>query len=134
MAFIDSTYFTGEIFIPNASSDTKLTAAITQYEKEILMKLLGYPLYKALQADLVLGEPQTQKYIDLVDGKEFTHTFDGVEYTLKWEGLRNSGKLSLIDYYVYHEYVRRDITRMYEGAGIATPKAGEGWDRVSPVN
>ena len=68
MSFIDSTYFTGEIAVPGASSETGLTQAITQYEKEILIKLLGYKLYSLLIADLSNGAPVTQKYIDLVNG------------------------------------------------------------------
>lgn len=129
--FIDSTYFTGEIAIPNAANETGLTQAITQYEKEILISLLGYKLYSLLLADLSNGEPQTQKYIDLVNGAEFTHTFDGVDYTLKWEGLINTGKISLIAYYVYYKYVERNVSSFY-GTGVSMANTQEGWSRVSP--
>lgn len=131
--FIDSTYFTGELAIPNAANETALTQAITQYEKEILIKLLGYKLYSLLQADLVLGVPATQKYKDLVDGKEYTLTYNGTDYTVKWEGLANSGKLSLISYYVFYKYVERNITSFY-GTGVSQANVQEGWQRVSPVS
>jgi hypothetical protein len=104
MSFIDSTYFVGEINIPNAATETSLTQAITQYEKEILIKLLGYKLYSLLIADLLNGVPQTQKYLDLVNGKEFTHYYNGGTYTIKWEGLKNTSLQSLISYYVFYNY------------------------------
>jgi len=129
--FIDSTYFTGELAIPNAANEAGLTQAITQYEKEILISLLGYKLYSLLLADLSNGEPQTQKYIDLVNGAEFTHTFGGVDYTLKWDGLINTGKISLIAYYVYYKYVERNISAFY-GTGVSMANTQEGWSRVSP--
>jgi len=129
--FIDSTYFTGELAVPNAANETGLTQAITQYEKEILISLLGYKLYSLLQADLVNGVPQTQKYLNLVNGAEFTHTFGGVDYTLKWDGLINTGKISLIAYYVYYKYVERNISAFY-GTGVSMANTQEGWSRVSP--
>lgn len=131
MSFIDSTYFTGEIAVPGASSETGLTQAITQYEKEILIKLLGYKLYSLLIADLSNGAPVTQKYIDLVNGKEFTLTYNGADYTVKWEGLANTALQSLIAYYVFYKYVERNITSFY-GTGVSQANVQEGWSRVNP--
>lgn len=134
MSFITSSYFIGEIAIPNASSESSLTAAIAQYEKELLISLLGYKLYSLLIADLDMsGDAQTQKYIDLVEGKEFTHIYKGDEYTIKWEGLTNTVFQSPIAYYVFYKFVERDVTRLY-GSGVSMATVGEGWQRVSPVN
>lgn len=133
MALIDSTYFTGSINIPNATSDAALAQAIDQYEKEILIQLLGYKLYSLLVADCTNGVPATQKYLDLVNGKEFTHEINGEDITLKWEGLKNTAKQSLIAYYVFYRYVERDVTRLY-GAGVSMASSKEGWERVSAVN
>jgi hypothetical protein len=136
-SFIDSTYFTGEVNIPTLpTSDTSLTQAITQYEKEVLISLLGYKLYSLLVADCTSGVPATQKYIDLVDGKEFDHVFGGETITLKWEGLKNSAKISLISQYVFYKYVERDITRLYgTGVSMAVPAVdNNGHQRVSAVN
>lgn len=129
---IDSTYFTGEILIPGASADAQLTQAIEQYEKEILVSLLGYKLYKLLIADLSDGEPQSQKYIDLMDGAEFTHSFEGQDITLKWEGLRNNARISLIAYYVYYKYVERHLVE-YHGTGLSMMPEGKDWLRVNPT-
>jgi len=131
MAFIDSTYFTGEIAVPGASNETALTQAITQYEKEILIKLLGYKLYSLLIADLSNGVPVTQKYINLVNGKEFTLTYNGADHLVKWEGLANTALQSLIAYYVFYKYVERNITSFY-GTGISMSNVQEGWSRVNP--
>lgn len=136
MSFIDSTYFVGEIQIPNVTANaTIITQAITQYEKEILIQLLGYKLYSLLIADLTgaLGAPVTQKYLDLVNGAEFTHSFNGQDITLKWEGLKNTALQSLIAYYVFYKYVERDVTRLY-GTGVSMSQTEKGFERVSPVN
>ncbi len=133
-SFIDSTYFTGEIFIPGASADAQLTQAIAQYEKEVLLKLLGYPLYKLLIADCTgVGDvPVTQKYIDLVNGAEFTHVYLDESYTLKWEGLKNSAKVSLITYYIYYKFVERHLTE-YHGKALTTLPKGKDWEKTNPV-
>jgi len=135
MSFIDSTYFVGEINIPNTTANaTSLSQAITQYEKEILIQLLGYKLYALLMADCngTGGVPVTQKYIDLVNGATFEHSFAGVETTLKWEGLKNTAKLSLIAYYTFYKYVERDVTHLSGTGTILTP-SGKG-SRASSVN
>jgi hypothetical protein len=133
MAFIDSSYFVGEINILNAWNEATLSQAIDQYEKEILIQLLGYKLYALLIADCTGGIPATQKYLDLVNGKEFILDHYGEEITLKWEGLKNSTKQSLIAYYVFYKSLERDVTRLY-GTGVSISSSGNGWERVSPVN
>jgi hypothetical protein len=97
--FINSYYFVGEINIPNAFQNANaIDQAITQYEKEILIQLLGYKLYSLLIADCTNDNPATQIYKDLVDGAEFV--LPGSDITVKWEGLRNEAKQSLIAYYL----------------------------------
>jgi len=105
MSFIDKTYFIHEINIPE--DDYKdLSTIITRYEKEVLQQLLGYELWKALDDDLVSGVPQTQRFIDLVDGKEYTVGSS----TIKWNGLQNTDKISLIAYYTFYWYLRNHTT------------------------
>ena len=58
-------------------------------------KILGTDLYNALLADLVLGVPQTQKYVDLVDG--VTYTKGGKQITFR--GLKKY--MSYLWIYVY---------------------------------
>ena len=133
MAFIDNTYFVGEIAVPNQtgtiSNATAIIQAIGQYEKEILISLLGYKLYSLLIADLdAEGLPQTQPFIDLVDGAEFE--INGI--LLKWNGLKNSDKQSLIAYYTYYKMIERETVHN-SGIGAILAK-GEKGNRVSPVN
>jgi len=135
MPLIDSTYFVCEINLPNtAANATALSQAIAQYEKEILIDLLGYKLYALLIADCTGegGIPVTQKYIDLVNGATFEHTFAGITTTLKWEGLKNTAKLSLIAFYTFYKYVERDVTHLSGTGTILTP-SGKG-SRASSVN
>lgn len=126
MALIDSSYFTGEILLTNKDAlATDLTQAIDQYEKEILISLLGYKLYKLMSAS-----PTVEPYKSLIEGAEFDLTFAGITQTLKWEGLKNSAKISLIAYYVYYKYQERNFIK--PGAvGTNKPKA-EAAEIVSP--
>jgi hypothetical protein len=147
MSLIDSTYFVGEINIPNPSgvnsNATAITQAITQYEKEILIQLLGYKLYSLLIADLTGegGTPVTQIYIDLVNGAEFDHVYGDETFTLKWEGLKNAAKQSLIAYYTYYKYVEREVTHLSQLGIVLTetmkgqrasslPKMCAAWERM----
>jgi hypothetical protein len=135
MSLIDNTYFVGEIAVPLTGKDAALEQAINQYEREILISLLGNELYRLLQSDLTgeNGAPVTQKYINLVNGAEFKLTLQGYEYNLKWEGLKNTLKQSLIAYYVFYNYVKRDVTRLY-GTGISMAETKEGFVRANPTN
>jgi len=57
---IDSTYFTGEITIPNLDKVGNLAtinAEISFYEKEILIDALGYQLYSDYITNIALGSP-----------------------------------------------------------------------------
>jgi len=135
-SFIDTSYFIGELVIPNFNStavNVPLNQAITQYEKQILISLLGYKLYSLLIADCSSGVPVTQKYVDLVDGAEFTHSFGGEDITLKWEGLKNTDKLSLISYFTFFKYVERNVTHL-SGSGTAIKAGEKGWTNASPMN
>lgn len=132
--FTDSTYFIGEIALPNVSDNAvNMAQAIGQYEKEILIKVLGYKLYKLLIADCTNYVPATQIYIDLVNGAEFEHeaTF-GETITLKWEGLKNDSKISLISYYTYYKVVERSTLHLSDiGNMLIDSDSGK---RVSPID
>lgn len=99
MSLIDSTYFVRDINLP-AGSYNDITASITRYERDILIQILGYDLYKLVAAYNVNTSPQRIK--DIVEGKEY---LEG-DYYVKWNGLVNSEKVSLLAYYVYIQYVK----------------------------
>lgn len=132
--FIDRTYFVGEINIPNSDkNEIVINQAIGQYEKEILIELLGYKLYSLLKSDLSDSEPQTQRFIDLVNGKEYEATIGGKTTLLEWPGLKNDEtKQSLIAYYVFYKMVEREVTHL-SGTGIIITPSGQG-SRASSEN
>lgn len=104
MSLIDNTYFINDINLVG-SQLTNIQQYIDIYEPEILKSLLGYELYKALLADLnEAGNPQSDRFINLINGAEFTITDGGNTITEKWEGLVNTKKQSLISYHVYFNY------------------------------
>ena len=94
MSLIDATYFKNDINLPSETYGN-LSGFIAKFEKELLIRLFGYGLYKLINAYNAETSPQRIK--DIVVGKEFT---DG-DYTYKWNGLVNAEKVSIIAYYVY---------------------------------
>lgn len=124
--FIDTTYFRSTLSL-NASS-VELTAVlneyIVRYENEFLDKALGYQL-----AQLLRATPAEQRFIDLLQGKEYTYN----DATYKWQGLANSTtKASPIANYVYCQYVRNTaVILMPTGAQTATT---ENASRVDPTD
>lgn len=121
---IDASYFVGALALPNlnkAEQEASLEQVIDQYEKAILTELLGYELYTEFIAGIAVGSP-VQKWLDLRDGKEYTLTFEGIDYLIKWNGLKNTGKISLLAYFVYYWY-RRNFATLTSGIGEVSSHA-----------
>ncbi len=96
--------FIGEINL-DISNDPNVLAGFEsmgrQINQDILLDLLNAALYNDLLADLDGSEePQTQIYIDLMDGVTYT---DDNQETIKYEGLRR-----MQNYFVYEQYL--DLT------------------------
>ncbi|HAT75499.1 MAG TPA: hypothetical protein DCS19_01315 [Flavobacterium sp.] len=136
MNLTDGSYFINDITIPNITGNggaytVDIINAITKYENEVRIDLLGYELNKLLEADLNnSGVPQTQRFIDLINGAEFTYPDTG--QLLKWIGFKNTQKESLISYYVYYNYVYYKNDHL---SGVGTVKVdAEHSKRVSPFD
>jgi len=97
MSFTDATYYVLENAIPS-STYSNLTTSIARYEKEVLQKLLGYELWKLV--DAYEAGVSDQRIIDLVEGKEYTPD----DVLVKWNGLINDDKISLLSDYVYFRW------------------------------
>ena len=108
MSLIDSSYFIHDINIPTGQF-SDLQGFINRYEPEILTDLLGYELAKEVIA--YDAETSDQRIIDLVEGKEYTVKANGGrDQLIKWGGLINAEKKSLIAYYVYYWDMRAKAT------------------------
>ena len=106
MSIIDSSYFVQEISIPTNSDNSNIDDAITRYEPEILKKVLGYELW-----DLIKDNPATPDRLDeLINGAEYTVSYNGRDQKVKWNGLANSDLKSLIAYYVYFQWQNNNKT------------------------
>jgi hypothetical protein len=131
---INKTYFKGLTEIANANDSAPLSdkvgnsvvldVMIKKYEPLLLIKLLGYDLYKLLtdqfdktNNDWVLNTGVEQKWKDLVKGAEVV--YDGVTY--KWDGLAN-GEDSLIAYFIYSKYIE-ELEIQHTGIGLVQEKA-----------
>lgn len=105
MSLIDRKYFDFEINLPvNFNSD--LSNFIDRFEPEILKSLLGYELYSLVTANT----DTSGRLYDLINGKEYTVSYNGRDQKIKWNGLINSDYISLIAYYVYYQYQRCKAT------------------------
>lgn len=145
MAAIDKTYFEkGFLYIPNnedisarpagtPTNETELDFFIDEYERELLLNALGTTLYAELEPQF--DTPTVQKWIDLLDGKDYTDT-NGNEK--RWDGLRGFNKQGVISYYVFCKFLRND-NETYSTVGVvknsaknaevidATPKYIKSW-------
>ena len=108
MSLIDSTYFIGGINLPGGSLTGDLSdidAYITMYEKEALIDLLGYTLYKDF-----IANPTDTRWTRFSAGYEYTVEYGGDTHSIKWNGLVNDEKVSLLAYYIYYKYVEFHVT------------------------
>ena len=109
---IDETYFQRELFVPNAddqdrSAYNELQQFIDDKARLLLKEVLGYALFKDLDDNITDGNLDSgapQKWLDLVNGKEYTK--DG--YTYYWQGLlitEGAFKKSLLANYVFYHWL-----------------------------
>ena len=120
---IDTSYFTGELAIPNlndAGTKATIEADIEFYETEILKDLFGYQLYSDYTTGIAEESPLS-KWTDIRDGAEFSFDFGGKTITKKWIGFTNSELKSLLAYYTYANHVNR-ITQSLTANGIVEPQ------------
>lgn len=116
---IDTSFFVEDIEIPNVAQApirAKLENSIKLYEKEVLISLLGYPMWKDLFASGYV-DGDASKWDKLVNGEEFSFELNGRTVTTYWEGLKGLEKKSLIAYYVYFMHRRKEASYM---SGIGT--------------
>ena len=139
MSLIGTTYFVKDIAIP-ITGNTNLVNDIAKYEPEILKKVLGYELWALV--DAYDAESSEQRILDLVDGKDYTVSYNGRDQAVRWAGLRDSTNLiSLIAYYTYFMWQTNNHTHTtnvgqagssVENSVRANPsqKMGSAWYRM----
>jgi len=118
---IDTTFFVGEINIPNTSKPEvaeSLELFIAKYEEELLLKLLGYELYKAYKDD-----PSERRFTDLVSG---TKEWRGLVYAIS-----PTVDGSLIAYYVYTWWLK---DKHVWNSGVGTVRAKGDATEVMPIS
>ena len=141
--YIDNTYFSGELSIPNSQSypnsnldgnKVSLSQFIGEYEVELMTYALGYDLYSefvlAFDSEGKLKQAAEQRWKDFVNGKEYE--IDGKKF--KWKGLRYIEgviKKSLIADYVYCKYLE-NYQVSFGGVGTQTENAKNA-TKVSPI-
>ena len=132
MSLIDKSFFVKKLNIPNTGTtevDEMVDSYIKQYEPQFLLKLFGYPLYKAYSAS-----PIESRFTAINDGQEYTDINGMLN---KWPGLIVTvvtgppvQKQSMIANYVYFKYRSENATQ-FTGIGEAII-GGENATMVNP--
>lgn len=125
---IDTSYFQGDLSIGQITSPAVIASVnlfIQKFEEDFLTRLLGYSLYKAFKAGLLLEAPE-QRFLDLRDGKEYQ--WDG--WLHKWRGLVFNSDGSQV---VYTDQSFSDIRFKIGDGGVITPGAGDSFVVISSL-
>ena len=99
---INKDYFIRDILVSRINTpegSASIDSSIDKFEKEALLKVLGYDLYQ-----LFIANPSDARFVDLSVGAEFEFDFCGKTIKRKYVGLKNAEKESLIAYYVYFKH------------------------------
>lgn len=134
---IDRTFFEKEpLLIPNLTSlevrgatEPAQQGVIDRFielcERDLLINALGITLFDELTIEAAKdpitpggGGAAAQKWIDLVDGRNYT--ISAIEH--RWEGLRGFSKNSLIAYFIFTSYLMNK-DGILTTLGVVQPKA-----------
>lgn len=129
MTIIDQTYFIDDINLPTDNDNylNKLNRFIEKTEREYLVRILGYELWNLFNAEL--PTPTSQRFIDILDGAEFTRQDNG--NTDKWNGLKNTDLESFLAYFTYVNYSRS--SQLSESSQGMTSNKFENAENISPI-
>lgn len=119
----DSSYFVGLISLPS-SDYSNHDYYLGESEEKVLVALLGPTEYARLKADATV-EP----FKGLVDGAEYNVKKNGRTFRIKWPGLVNDAKKSLIAYHAYRNIVINDAVTISTTGPVVPNK-----DNSSPVS
>ena len=97
MSFTTDDYFKLDISLPSTNENSDIDDAIALYEPEILKKVLGFELYDLIEDD----ESTSGRLYELINGKQYTVSWDGRDQKVKWNGLQNTEEINLMAYYIY---------------------------------
>lgn len=91
-------YFAGEYHYSHFKTES-YKKFVDKVEREVIEDLLGFQVAKQFFADLVLGTPASQKWIDFVNGKYYQHS--------RGFQLRYLGILGFLQNYCLSEFIRK---------------------------
>lgn len=128
MSIVKPSFFVRNLNIPNTGTDKvdeRLYAFIEKYEKECLLKLFGYPLYK--QYVIETTGTVTSRMELIISGSEYS--LEGNVFN--WPGLLHDENISLLANYVYYS-LQEDSATHTTGQATVVPK-GTVVKEVSPA-
>lgn len=116
---INIDYFVGELTIPNLNKDEGdnfETTYINRYQKDYLIKVLGYSMFKDFETALSEETPDV-KWTNLLNGVDYDVIIDGETVLTKWNGFTNNDNVSPIAYYVYRAWINKNYAQL-TGTGV----------------
>ncbi len=125
---IYSSFFIRNLNLVNVSKTEiaeRITSFIDKYEKECLIKILGYPLYTLA----VAGPWAVGRMKDIKDGADWIDC-NGV--TQHWQGLVHDTNISLLANYIYF-YIQEASSTQTSGVNTNVPK-GQNSQVISPAD
>ena len=128
--------------VPNASlvgNKSEADSFIQRYEKDILLKTLGYQNYKAFMDSFDYDEVTNIHTIKDTADQKWKHLLNGKEYTkngvpVVWFGIvfeDEDVKRSFITNYCYCKFLEKDTSK-HLGVGLSVPQA-KGAMRANPA-
>lgn len=122
---IDTSFFIRNINLVNIGKteiDQRITSFIDKYEKECLIRILGYPLYN------LTGAWPAGRMEDIKNGADWVDC-NGV--TQHWQGLVHDTNISLLANYIYF-YIQEASATQTTGVNTQVPK-GQNSQVISPA-
>ncbi len=112
----DFTVYPIRIIADEDFGSDNLDDIITTYQPVYLRNLLGESEYSKFEGDLIAGVPQSQHWIDFVDGVDYNATNDkGNTIVVRWLGVKE-----VLKYFMYFHYVREGTSYLTQ-TGVVKP-------------
>jgi hypothetical protein len=140
---IDHTYFTKTLSLPQRGNTEgqDLIADFIEINEEIyLKKVLGYDLWKAFITGIEGSGTPDQRWLDLLEGKEFTY----LSHNYNWDGFETINKTPIANYVYYKWKEDEAIHSTLVGTAVQNvdnnskvnpvPKMVDAWNRMVDMN
>jgi hypothetical protein len=98
-----------QVVAGSTALETRLDDIITQYQRAYLIDILGDEEYNKFENDFSGGVPQSQEWIDFLDGATYTkESVSGITLTINYLGIK-----PVLAKLIYKDYQHATITKVF---------------------